>query len=211
MVYLTQDNWFPDPDTASEDGLLAIGGDLNPDRLLLAYSKGIFPWFMKGRNIYWYSPANRMVLFSKEIHVGERMERTLRSKQFAVTVNQNFKEVIHLCAETHFKKHKDTWITAEFIEAYIILHQLGHARSIEIWHKEKLVGGIYGVITGKLFCGESMFSIMSNASKAAIIYLCRRENYMAIDCQVPSHHLSSLGARIITRAKFEQLLMNATK
>lgn len=206
MVFLTDELWFPDPQDADEDGLLAIGGDLRPERLLFAYRHGIFPWFMEHEMIYWFCPPRRMVLVPTQIHIGQTMKRVLRLEKFRVTEDKAFEEVIRSCAEYHAIKGSGTWINNHFIDAYVDMFRLGHAHSAEVWFGEELVGGIYGVVVGKIFCGESMFSVKNNASKIAVIHLCKNGKYQLIDCQVPSRHMASLGAQIISRKEFLRLV-----
>ena len=200
---------FPDVELASPDGILAIGGDLSPERLLLAYQRGIFPWFSEGEPIVWYSPEKRMVLFPKELKVSKSMKQLIRKETYRITWNQNFEDVIEACQASPRKDQDGTWITEEMRRAYIRLHELGHAKSVEVWRDEELVGGLYGIDLGHVFCGESMFSRESNTSKLAFINLVQeleRENYRLIDCQVYTAHLASLGAREIPRKEFTKLL-----
>ncbi|PIE49713.1 MAG: leucyl/phenylalanyl-tRNA--protein transferase [Flavobacteriales bacterium] len=205
MHILTKKLWFPPVHTATPQGIVAIGGDLSPERLLLAYKSGIFPWYNKGEPIVWYSPKNRMVLFFKDLKISKSMRQILKKGVFKITFNQNFKEVIRACKNIYRKGQGGTWITDEMEEAYIKLHQLGYAKSVEVWLANKLVGGLYGVDLETVFCGESMFSKVSNTSKIALIYLAKKlqpENYKLIDCQVYNKHLASLGAMEIPRNKF---------
>lgn len=197
---------FPDPRTADEDGLVAIGGDLSPERLLAAYRSGIFPWFQREGIVFWFCPIQRLVLFPEEVKVSRSMKQMLSSKRFTVTENRAFREVITGCAAHHEATKQSTWIDPMFIRAYCEMHRLGYARSIEVWEGEKLVGGLYGITTGQLFSGESMFSRVSNASKVALIHLCREGGYKLIDCQVPTHHLQSMGARVVHRDHFLKLV-----
>ncbi|MEO6168163.1 MAG: leucyl/phenylalanyl-tRNA--protein transferase [Chitinophagales bacterium] len=210
MTVLTHELWFPDPDQADEEGLLAIGGDLSPERLLLAYQKGIFPWFMEDGIIFWFCPPRRMVLFPKELHISKSMKEVLRSKKFRVTENEAFKKVIQMCAKVHARTKSVTWISDEFIAAYSKLHQQGHALSIEVWENDYLSGGLYGVVVGNIFCGESMFSLVPNSSKVALIEICRSEKYSHIDCQVVTNHLTRMGARNISRNAYLKLLEQAS-
>lgn len=206
MQLLTNKLWFPDPHLADEDGLLAIGGDLSAARLLLAYESGIFPWFMQEGVIFWFCPPERMVLFPEELHISKSMQQLLRSDKFRITTNQAFSRVIHLCAQVHERQQSATWINADFISAYNRLHTMGHAVSIECWQQQKLAGGLYGISMGKVFCGESMFALQPNASKAALIELCKSRKYEMIDCQVETNHLASMGARKISRAAYLKIL-----
>ncbi|KQC01504.1 leucyl/phenylalanyl-tRNA--protein transferase [Pedobacter sp. Hv1] len=197
---------FPDPALADPDGLLAIGGDLSIARLTLAYQSGIFPWYSEGEPILWYSPHERCVIFPKHIKISKSMRKVLQSGLFKVTTNQAFKEVIQACATTPRLGQDGTWITDEMQAAYISLHEKGIAHSIEVWQQEQLVGGLYGVIINKVFCGESMFSHVSNASKTALIYLTQEMGFELIDCQLPNDHLMSLGAEMISREAYLTLL-----
>ena len=199
---------FPDPSLAEEDGLLAVGGDLSSKRLLLAYHNGIFPWYGDETPILWYSPHERFVLFPDELKVSKSMSQILRSGRFRVTYDQNFAEVIDACSTVKRKDQPGTWITFDMKEAYIRLHKEGHAHSVEVWDGEKLAGGLYGVQVGAVFCGESMFSKVSNASKVALINLCNTGKYKLIDCQVYTEHLESMGARMITRDEYLVILQN---
>ena len=209
MIALTEDLWFPEVTQAEEDGLLAVGGDLSPARLLLAYRSGIFPWFMHEGMIFWYSPPKRFVLFPDALHISRSMKRLMRTQKFQVTENSAFDRVIQMCAEVHACNHSETWISKEFIKAYCKLHRMGIAQSIEVWQQEELVGGIYGISIGKIFCGESMVSIVPNASKMALIHLCTRGGYRLIDCQVETNHLLSMGAQNISRQEYLKLLQQA--
>lgn len=206
MFLLTNKLVFPEVQLADENGMIAIGGDLSVERLTLAYKSGIFPWFNQGEPIIWYSPNPRMILFPSELKISKSMKQVLRKKEFKVTFNQNFEQVIFNCK--HIFRTADqgqTWITDEMQKAYINLHKKGIAKSVEVWQNDVLVGGLYGVDLGEVFCGESMFSKVSNASKMAFIYLVQKlesENYKLIDCQVYNNHLASLGAREIPREEF---------
>ncbi|MGB0897199.1 MAG: leucyl/phenylalanyl-tRNA--protein transferase [Flavobacteriaceae bacterium] len=198
---------FPNPREANEDGLLAIGGDLSTERLLIAYNQGIFPWFNNDEPILWWSPDPRMVVFPNELHISKSMKVLLKQQKFTVTKNKAFRKVIEHCAEIKRQGQSGTWITDEMIQAYIKLHELGKATSIEVWLDNELVGGLYGIDLNdkKIFCGESMFSLVSNASKIAFITLVQQlkaKEYNLIDCQVYTRHLESLGAREISRDEF---------
>ena len=206
MYYLTENIWFPDVDETTEDGLLAIGGDLSPERLMLAYKKGIFPWFEENQPIVWWSPDPRMVLFPNELKVSKSMRQVLRNSGFVVTVNKSFKEVITECSKAKREGQLGTWITKDMIEAYTKLHELGYAKSVEVWQNDKLVGGLYGIDLGSVFCGESMFAKVSNASKVGFITFLQNTDYRLIDCQVYTEHLASLGAIEIPRKEFIQHL-----
>ncbi|MDY0903826.1 leucyl/phenylalanyl-tRNA--protein transferase [Pedobacter sp. CFBP9032] len=196
---------FPDPTLAEEDGLLAIGGDLSMERLLLAYSSGIFPWFSEGEPILWYSPHQRCVIYPNRILVSKSMKKIMRDGVFTITLNTAFEDVILNCAKTPRKGQDGTWITDEMQAAYINLYQNGYAHSVEVWQNEQLVGGLYGLKVNRIFCGESMFSKVSNASKAALIYLSKL-NIDLIDCQLPNDHLLSLGAEMIERNIYMKIL-----
>lgn len=209
MYFLTQELFFPAVDEANPDGILAIGGDLSPERLLLAYKSGIFPWFEEGEPIFWWSPNPRMVLFLDDLVVSKSMRNILNRNIFKVTFNQNFREVISNCKKIKRNGQNGTWITNDMIEAYCKLHELGIAKSVEVWQNEELVGGLYGVDLGHIFCGESMFSKVSNASKVAFIALVNQlkvANYKVLDCQVYNEHLESLGCREIERDDFIEIL-----
>ncbi|RFZ92371.1 leucyl/phenylalanyl-tRNA--protein transferase [Mucilaginibacter conchicola] len=199
---------FPDPALAEEDGLLAVGGDLSAERLLLAYSNGIFPWFSDDDPILWYSPHERFVLFPGELQVSKSMRKVLRSDTFKVTFDEAFEQVIEHCSAAPREGQNGTWITTDMKAAYTGLHKLGFAHSVEVWQGDALVGGLYGVHAGNVFCGESMFSKVSNASKTALIWLCTNTNYGLIDCQVYTEHLESLGARMIPREDYISILHN---
>lgn len=201
---------FPPVETADENGLLAIGGDLSPERLILAYKSGIFPWFNEGEPVIWYSPPERMVLFPKDLKVSKSMEKVLKTTNFRISFNEHFAEVIHHCKTIDRPGQKGTWITREMQKAYIALHELGYAKSVEVWQEDRLVGGLYGIDLGHIFTGESMFSLVSNASKVAFIYLnqiLKEHNYLLLDCQVYNEHLASLGAVEIPRDVFMQYLI----
>ena len=207
MEFLNSDNAFPDVTKASEDGLLAVGGDLSANRLLTAYQKGIFPWFEDDNTILWWSPDPRFVLFPKDLKVSKSMKQVIRNTDFVVTVNKDFNAVIVACAAAKRPGQDDTWITNGMIEAYTNLHQLGYAKSIEVWLDNTLVGGLYGVDLGNgVFCGESMFTKVSNASKVGFISFIQNTNYKLIDCQVYTNHLESLGAIDISRDQFLKYL-----
>ena len=199
---------FPDPELAEEDGLLAVGGDLSAQRLLLAYSNGIFPWYSDDTPILWYSPHERFVLLPHELKVSKSMRQVIRSNRFRVTFNTAFTEVILACAQAERIDQDGTWINTDMQQAYINLHRLGYAHSVEAWLGDQLVGGLYGIPVGGVFCGESMFSKVSNASKLALITLCQTQNYQMIDCQVYTDHLASLGAKLIPRTEYLSILQN---
>lgn len=193
---------FPDPSLAEPDGLLAIGGDLRSERLIEAYRTGIFPWYNDETPILWYSPHDRFVLFPNELKVSKSLAKVIRSRRFSITHNRAFPEVISACAAQPRRGQVGTWITSDMQQAYISLHRLGHAHSVEVWYEGKLAGGLYGVAVGRVFCGESMFSRISDASKVSLYWLCRLERYDLIDCQVYTNHLASLGASLIARKEY---------
>ncbi|MBL4642278.1 MAG: leucyl/phenylalanyl-tRNA--protein transferase [Flavobacteriaceae bacterium] len=213
MIWLTDKVEFPKPETTSEEGVIALGGDLSEERLLLAYKSGIFPWFSDDDPIIWYCPSERMVLFPEDLKVSKSMKQLIKKGNFTITENTAFSEVIFNCK--HILRNDDfgTWITDDMEQAYINLHKKGFAKSIEVWFydadskKQVLVGGLYGVDLGNgVFCGESMFSLISNASKLAFIHLVQNHKYQLIDCQVYNDHLASLGAKEISRKTFLEIL-----
>ncbi len=209
MKILNANTEFPHPETANEDGIVAIGGDLSVGRLLKAYRSGIFPWFEEACPILWWSPDPRMVLFPKEIKVSKNMKKLITGKEFEVTFNKNFEEVIRNCAIIKRKGQSGTWITNEMIDAYCKLFKRGYARSVEVWKNKELVGGLYGVDLGDVFSGESMFSKVNNASKIGFITLAdtlHKEGYKIIDCQVYTAHLESMGAVEIPRKEYLKFL-----
>jgi leucyl/phenylalanyl-tRNA--protein transferase len=202
---LTDKIVFPPPDHAEADGLLAVGGDLSGERLLLAYQLGIFPWYAEGQPILWWSPDPRLILEPQQFHISRRLRRTLRKGLFKVTFDRAFGSVIQACATVPRKGQHGTWITPEMQEAYVHLHDLGYAHSAESWLEGKLVGGIYGVSLGRCFFGESMFSIANDASKVALAILIQKLKawgFHMIDAQVTTRHLITLGAREIPRSVF---------
>ncbi len=208
MIFKLNDNNinFPNPALAEDDGLLAIGGDLSTERLLKAYKSGIFPWFSNDEPICWYSPRERCVIFPQKVIISKTMQQVIDRRTFNITTNTAFKEVVKYCANTIRKDQDGTWITNEMEDAYINLHKLGFAKSIEVWQNNKLVGGLYGIEINGIFCGESMFSKVSNASKVALIWLCKNNNYSLIDCQVRTEHLISMGAEMIEQKKYLEIL-----
>ncbi len=193
---------FPHPRLADEDGLLAIGGDLSEERLLLAYQNGIFPWYDEDTPILWYSPHERFVIRKGNLKISKSMRQVLRSKRFQVTYNQAFEQVIDQCARIVREGQQGTWILPEMKAAYISLHEHGYAHSVEVWEQDQLVGGLYGVKVGNVFGGESMFSKVSNASKVALISLAEDFGISLIDCQVHSAHLESMGATLMPQEEF---------
>ena len=202
---------FPPVEYALNDpnGLLAVGGDLSPERILNAYRHGIFPWFNPGQPILWWSPDPRAVLFPEKLKVSRSLRRTIARNTFDVRFDTAFEKVIKACAETPRQGQNGTWITGEMQQAYIRLHQMGHAHSAESWMGDELVGGLYGMHLGNVFFGESMFSRKTDASKVAFVHLVRKlreEGVVLIDCQVTTDHLLSLGAEEIPRCQFVELL-----
>ncbi|MCR8921833.1 leucyl/phenylalanyl-tRNA--protein transferase [Dasania sp. GY-MA-18] len=205
--------YFPPTDTAltEPNGLLAAGADLNPQRLLLAYQQGIFPWYEPGEPILWWSPSPRAVLFPQHIHISKSLNKRLKRQEFTVTCDQQFIAVIQACADTPRKGQPGTWISDDIIAAYTTLHQQGHAHSVEVWHNDRLVGGLYGINIGQVFFGESMFSHSTDASKIAFVALAQNLaawGYPLIDCQVANPHLTTLGAEEIDRSRFNHHLQN---
>ena len=209
MYRLTNELYFPPVDSASTEGILAFGGDLSPERLMLAYRSGIFPWFNIDEPVIWWSPNPRMVLFLDEFKVSKSMRSLLNRNVFRVTFNQDFSAVIRNCQKIVRPGQDGSWISEQMISAYEKLHQLGHVMSIEVWQDEALVGGLYGVDLGHVFSGESMFSSVSNASKVAFVSLVnylKSNQYQLLDCQVYNEHLASLGCREINRDDFMKVL-----
>ena len=209
MFLLTKRLEFPPLESANSDGLLAVGGDLSPERLVLAYRSAIFPWFNEDSSILWWSPDPRMVLFPEKIKISKSMKKVLKSGQFHLTKNACFEAVLDQCATTKRMGQEGTWITDEMKRAYIKLHKKGFAISYEVWQGDILVGGLYGIDLGTIFCGESMFSTVSNASKFAFIKLAQelhQKEYRLIDCQVYTKHLESLGAEEMPRTEFVKML-----
>lgn len=206
MIWLTDKIEFPDYVFASKEGVLAFGGDLSEERLIFAYKNGIFPWFSEGEPIVWYSPSERMVLFPNDFKVSKSMRKIIKKNDFIITENLAFEKVIYHCKNIDRNDGFGTWITDEMEEAYINLHRKGVAKSIEVWKNDELVGGLYGLEINNIFCGESMFSKVANASKLAFIHLVKNESYQLIDCQVYNDHLASLGAIEINRELFLEIL-----
>ena len=205
---------FPHPSQASPDGVLAVGGDLSIERLILAYKAGIFPWYNEGEPIIWWSPNPRFVLFPDQLKVSKSMRQVRRRKTFQITYDTNFRGVIEACQHMPRRDQDGTWITSAMLEAYVRLHEEGYAHSVEAWQDDELVGGLYGVSLGKCFFGESMFAKVSNASKAGFITLVRileSKGFKLIDCQTETRHLKSLGAIGIPREEFADFLEENTK
>ena len=205
MYQLSSEHIFPSALTANSDGIVAIGGDLDPKRILKAYKQGIFPWFENDDYLVWWSPDPRMVLFPKKLKISKSTKKILKDDYFKVTFNQSFDEVVDCCAKVKRFGQNGTWITEGLKKAYNLLHKEGHAFSVEVWKDFELVGGLYGIDLGDIFCGESMFSKENNASKIGFIHLIKelsKNGYKLIDCQVPSAHLKSLGAEEISREQF---------
>ena len=202
---LTEELVFPDPRWATPEGLLAVGGDLSPERLLLAYRNGIFPWYGETQPILWWSPDPRCVLFPQDVYVSRRLARLIRQQRFHLTCNRAFVRVVSACADLRVHNGEATWLISEMQQAYRELHELGFAHSVEAWEGDELVGGLYGVALGRFFFGESMFHRRSNASKVILAQLARyleREGFSLLDCQVTNPHLLSMGARNISRQDF---------
>ena len=211
MQQLGNDYKFPSPQSATQEGIVAVGGDLNPLRILEAYKNGIFPWFNDDDNLMWWSPDPRMILYPEKIKISKSFKSFLKKKEYRVSFNENFEDVIESCSNIKRVNQKGTWITNGLKQSFIELHLMGYAHSVEVWQNGVIVGGLYGLDLGNIFCGESMFSIKSNASKVGLYFLCqelKQNNYRFIDCQVPSQHLRSLGAEEISRDNFLKKLVN---
>lgn len=207
MHHLSNSIWFPNPEEADKEGLLAVGGDLSVKRLMHAYRSGIFPWFDDYQPILWWSPDPRMIMFLDDFKVSKSLEKIIHKNKFTITYNTCFREVIRNCSQIKREGQQGTWITSQMQEAYLQLHELGLATSVEIWLGDELVGGLYGIdlIDKKVFCGESMFSKVSDASKVGFYYLVAQlqaKNYQLIDCQMYTTHLERLGAKEIPRNEF---------
>jgi leucyl/phenylalanyl-tRNA--protein transferase len=209
MYFLTKELFFPSVEEASPEGVVAIGGDLSVERIQLAYEKGIFPWFDEGNPILWWAPPKRMVVNPNEYKISKSIRNIINRDSFKVTMNQNFEAVISNCQQIERECQEGTWISDDIIQSYIQLHKLGKAISFEVWQNSELVGGLYGVDLGHVFCGESMFSKVSNASKVAFVKLIehlKNNNYKLLDCQVHNDHLEKLGAFEISRNSFMDVL-----
>lgn len=208
IYQLTDEIIFPKPELAEDDGLLAIGGDLRWERLLLAYCNGIFPWYSEDEPILWWCTKPRFIIKPNEVRISKSMKRVFNRGEFKVTFNNDFEGVISNCKALR-EKGEGTWITDDMKEAYINLFNKGFALSVEVYKESKLVGGLYGVKIGRCFFGESMFSIETNASKVALISICKkleRENYLFLDCQMHTNHLESMGGKFVSWGEFESML-----
>jgi leucyl/phenylalanyl-tRNA--protein transferase len=207
---LKTDLWFPDVEESTDEGIIAVGGDLSVERLILAYSKGIFPWYSSDRSpILWWSPDPRFVLFPENLIVSKSMRPYFNQNKFKVTWDKNFEDVIKNCQKIDREDQPGTWITSKMLAAYIQLHKKGYAHSVEVWLENELVGGLYGISLGKVFFGESMFAKVSNASKFGFISLVnqlKQKGFLLIDCQQETKHLESLGANAIKRKDFIDIL-----
>ncbi|MDA9056656.1 leucyl/phenylalanyl-tRNA--protein transferase [Flavobacteriaceae bacterium] len=214
MKWLNETIEFPPLAEANSEGLLAVGGDLSPERVLYAYQNGIFPWYESDQPILWWAPDPRFVLYPHKLKVSKSTKQILKNQSFEITINRNFKDVIQACAKVKREAQSGTWITDEMMETYCELHQRGIAKSVEVWQNRKLVGGLYGIeLNDTIFCGESMFSYVSNASKIGFTTFVQNSKYKLIDCQLHTNHLESLGAESISRSKFmnylkPQILLN---
>ena len=196
---------FPNPTSAAKDpdGLLAVGGNLAPSTILNAYSMGIFPWYNDQDPILWWSPSIRCVIYPDQLHISKSLKKYIRKHPFSVTIDRSFHQVIRACAERG--NSRDTWITSDMISAYTELHSLGHAHSLEVWENKRLIGGIYGLAVGAVFCGESMFSHATNGSKIAMLYLCQHldaKGFKLLDCQLANEHLLTMGGQTMKRGDF---------
>ena len=211
MKWLSSAIEFPQLNQANADGLLALGGDLSPERVFYAYQNGIFPWYESDQPLLWWAPDPRFVLYPDRLRISKSTKQLLKSHQFEITVNRDFKAVIEACANVKRNAQSGTWITNDMIETYCELHQRGIAKSVEVWQNKSLVGGLYGIELGDtIFCGESMFSHVSNASKIGFITFIRNSNYTLIDCQLHTDYLESLGAEHISRSQFMQYIKRET-
>lgn len=214
VFQLSDEIVFPPPELAEEDGLLAVGGDLSPGRLLLAYSMGIFPWYSEGSPILWWSPDPRLVLMPEDLRVSRSLRQTIKKEIYRTTFDNVFERVIRSCAESRRKDEDGTWITEDMVRAYCRLHEEGFAHSVESWDGDELAGGLYGVALGKVFYGESMFARRSDASKVAFVKLVQKLaqwKFRVIDCQVTTRHLISLGAKEVPRSEFLKTMRKALK
>ena len=211
MKWLSSAIEFPPLNQANADGLLALGGDLSPERVFYAYQNGIFPWYESDQPLLWWAPDPRFVLYPDRLRISKSTKQLLKSHQFEITVNRDFKAVIEACANVKRNAQSGTWITNDMIETYCELHQRGIAKSVEVWQNKSLVGGLYGIELGDtIFCGESMFSHVSNASKIGFITFIRNSNYTLIDCQLHTDYLESWGAEHISRSQFMEYIKRET-
>ncbi|RJQ55182.1 MAG: leucyl/phenylalanyl-tRNA--protein transferase [Nitrospiraceae bacterium] len=211
---LTDELVFPLPHLAEDNGLLAVGGDLSEERLLLAYSAGIFPWYSEGDPVLWWSPDPRLVLLPEDLKISRSLSQKMKKGLFSITFDTAFEQVIRNCASIHLREDGDTWITGEMIDAYVSLHCSGYAHSVETWFEGELAGGLYGISLGSAFFGESMFAKKSDASKLALVALVQqliRWNFTLIDCQMTTAHLKSFGAQEVPRGDFLSMLKSALK
>ena len=209
MVRLGDDYVFPSPRSANEYGVVAHGGDLHPNRIIEAYKKGIFPWFESDDNLIWWSPDPRMILYPEKIKISKSLNSFIKKSTFKITFNKDFEEVIESCSNIKRLGQKGTWITKGLKESFVKLHETGLAISVEVWKNSQIVGGLYGLDLGDVFCGESMFSKSTNSSKVALVYLAKelkKNNYRFIDCQIPTAHLKSMGGEEISRDQFLALM-----
>jgi len=209
MYYLSKELFFPSLAWVSDEGILAIGGDLSPERILLAYQNGIFPWFDKDEPILWWCPPKRMVVNPHDYKPPKSAKQLFNKHNFTITQNQSFEDVMRQCQKIKRQGQNDSWITDEMIESYLVLHKQGHAKSFEVWQNNQLVGGLYGIDLGQVFCGDSMFSLVSGASKVAFISLVdylKNNNYRLLDCQIYNTHLALMGAFEIDRDFFLNIL-----
>jgi len=214
VYQLSEDLVFPSPHLASQEGLLAIGGDLSPNRLLLAYSNGIFPWYSEGEPILWWSPDPRLVLYPAELKVSRSLKKVCKQGVFELTMDRAFEEVIAECARVRLENQEGTWIVDDMVQAYCRLHDSGLAHSVEAWQDNRLAGGLYGVSLGSCFFGESMFTRVTNASKVALVALVQHLKpfgFAFIDCQITTAHLTRFGAREISRSRYLGELAEALK
>ena len=213
MYFLTKELYFPPVEEANYEGILAVGGDLSIERLLLAYTNGIFPWYDSDDPILWWAPPHRMVVNPKDYKVSKSLRNIINRNLFEVTINKDFSSVISNCQKIERKGQDGTWISEDIIDSYTKLHQLGKAMSFEVWQNNELVGGLYGVDLGHVFCGESMFSKVPNASKVAFVILIeylKERNYLLLDCQVHNDHLENLGAFEVSRDLFMKILKSTS-
>ncbi|PIE74589.1 MAG: leucyl/phenylalanyl-tRNA--protein transferase [Deltaproteobacteria bacterium] len=202
---LGAEHLFPSPELTEPSGLLAVGGDLHPERILLAYRNGIFPWFDRSSPVLWWSPDPRMVLFPENLHISRSLKKVLKKSDFKITLDENFESVITGCAYSRINNGEETWITDDMIDAYVKLHSSGFAHSVEVWKNNELAAGIYGVSIGRVFCGESMFTKVPDGSKTGFVYLVKqleKWGFFMIDCQVETENLQRFGALNIPRKEF---------